>query len=453
MSAPTTSSVVFNGTKLDMDGVGLRQWLTDIYNHITIKWGPDVTRFVRDKILPTEHTQCAEQRYKISAGGQLVANKMPGMIGTFAEVDKKISRSVVDNMTAAERNKLKKIGTNYYGTAKRNIAADYAKLYENDPFINERVQIHSDHLEMLTKFESDWVSKLAAVAADVGNWLTPALKFRMECMESFCTHRNNFRPEIMVLCVVDTVVSANAGEVIEKTQMSIISLGLLAQLLSPEYKLGEEENIDVYLNKYDEAVQRLYVLGCNNRDKALPAGEDIFDYIIGVNLIRSVAGHKFDDLIAKDDNDKLLKAPICSYVWAKNRVKKWSDELQSSFKTVLSNKSKKRSIDTSDTESAFKKATIMMERAFDHANQLSQRLKSLSGDSGKQTVVDAGTPGKPGKSSYDDWKKTRICRHCNGMGHFDNECTKATAEERAAYLAEYQEKRKLKKSKQFSKTK
>lgn len=452
MASTTSSTLAFNGVKLDINGGGLKQWITDIHNHITIRWGPDVTRFVRDKQLPTEHTQCVEQRYKINAGGHLITNKMPGMVGTFVEVDKKVGLSTVNCMTDQEKSKLKKIGGSYYGTVKKNIAVNYTPLYENDPYGNERVHVHADHVDMLNKFESEWVTKLAAVAADVVNWLSPTLRFRMENLTSFCNHRNNFRPEIMILSVIDMVVSSNAGDVFEKTQMSITILKLISELLGPNTKLGEDEDIDSYLNNYDERVQRIYILGCNNRDSPLPTGQDTFDYLLGVNLIRSVAGERFDDLIAKDDNEKLLRAPTCTYVWAKNRVKKWSDELQSSFKTVMSNgtKGKKRSInnDFNDGEAALKKATIMLETVFNHGKQLLKNSNKISeapmstgsGSSSNTNVGSISSAGtdKP-RLNFDEWKKSKTCQHCQLMGHFANECPKASDTERSKYLEDHLE--------------
>lgn len=441
------------GTKLDASGEGLKQWLTDVYNHMTVKWGPDVTIFVRDRILPPEHTQSAERRYEISAGGSIIINKMPGMIGTFVDVDKKITKVMVESMSLGDKEKLKKIGTSYYGTVKKNVAVVYAPMYDNDPFSGERVAVHSEHVDMLTKFETDWVGKLAAVSADMANWLVPALRFRMENLSVFCKHRDSYRPELMLQNIVEMVISANAGDVVEKKQMSITILAVIDKLLH-QLRLGHDEDIDKYLNRYDEVVQRLYVLGWNNRHKPLPAGEDTNDYMIGVNLIRSVAGHRFDDLIAKDDNDKLLEAPTCTYIWARNRVKRWSDELQSSFKTVIGGegKSKKRgNEDNGDGESAFKKATVMISKVFDHASQLIKNKNNS--DEASRPQSGAGSTGTPAGSkiiSYDEWKKTKTCRHCQQLGHFDSECPKATEEEKASYLAEHRE-RKRKNKNNFNK--
>jgi hypothetical protein len=221
---------------------------------------------------------------------------------------------------------------------------------------------------------------------------------------------------------------------------------VLDKLLS-DTRLGEDEDIDKYLNRYDEIVQRLYILGWNNRERTLPTGEDTDDFMIGVNLIRSVAGHRFDDQIAKDDNDKLLKAPTCTYVWAKNRVKKWSDEGQTSFKTVLGTevKSRKRSIgDVDNGESAFKKATVMLAKVFDHANQV---LKNKINNS---TSVEEQS-NKGGRANnfidYAEWKNSKTCPHCQEKGHFASECPKATAEQRAEFLAAHLERKKAKKTK------
>ena len=309
------------------------------------------------------------------------------------------------------------------------------------------MHVHGDNVDTLTKFESEWVAKLAAVSADVVNWLSPALRFKMENLISFCNHRNNFRPEIMIGSVVDMVISANAGDLFEKTQMSISILKLITELVGPSTRLGEDEDIDIYLNRYDECVQRIYKLGCNNREKPLPTGEDTIDYLLGVNLIRSVAGERFNDLIAKDDNDKLLRAPTCSYVWAKNRVKKWSDELQTSFKTVMSigSKGKKRlSTDFNDGEAALKKATIMLETVFNHGKQLMKNSNKII-EGSLDTAGSAGTNTSGGNTdikprlNFEEWKKTKTCQHCQGMGHFANECPKASDSERNKYLADHLE--------------
>lgn len=442
----------FSQPKLEINGVGIKQWTTDVMNHITSRWGPDLGRFIRDKYLPSEHTQCSEQRYKMSHGGVIIANKMPGMLGTFVDVDKKIPIGVVKCMTEEEKSCLKKIGNAYYGVVKKNVPVVYNKLYEGDPYANERVAVHQDEVEMLTKFEADWVAKMAGASADVVNWLSPALRFRMENLGTFCKHRDNYRPEMMIQDVVEMVVSANAGEVVEKCQMSITILGLLDKLQS--MRLEQEEDINVFLNRYDENVQRLLVLGYNNREIPLPHGEDTIDYFFGVNLIRSVAGDRFDELITKDDNDKLLRSPICTYAWARNRITKWSDELKTSFKNVINgNKNKRKSNgDVVDSEIMSKKATIMMEKVYNHGNQINKN-KNNSGSGTVVTSTGTTSVGTNSDSSekFAAWKKNRTCRNCHELGHFDSECPKATEEQRAMFYASYLERREKNKDRKRSK--
>lgn len=440
-------------TTLESNGDNWKVFIADFYNYILIKYGPDLHNFMQNGILPRNHTQHSAGIHR-NDFGTFVINEMPNMLGTWVLDDVEISMEKYKAMVPAEREGIivrvpeppetpessqalkerLKMAT-YFQRKNVNVPVVYTAMYVGDPYANERVKVSAaDHAE-LSRFEISWVSMLGNLAGFMNQFLSRQLTLSMEGLTAYLEHRAMLRPDMMIKDIRSMVLSRGMTEVEPLCQYNNSIMAMWVELQRMRLVDFKGHGVDRYLEAFDLKLQKMKELGFTASAEIKPEGEDTISYMVGLMLIHSVGGDKFDECIRKADIERQLRAPTCSYEWAVAKVKEWNATIANSYDTLTKSGLKRKHADSEEVPT--KGVRIAAAKTYDHANQKSSGTARGSGGKDKSTERAKGIA---------DYKAKYKCDHCGTLGHYGSECRKATADEKAKYLKEGLERRALKRA-------
>ena len=427
-------SLVFSLT--DVKGVKMTatKWKNAVRESLNNNSDIDIIRFLDNKQFPSYWSSSTANIHTThNSSGLFVRDPMPLGKGHIVESRKVITQAAFNKLSGKEKDDIDIVVDEDGNETITLVKSKYEPIAwdgpTDDPQAATRQKVVPSAYESLCLQEETFKDKLESYCKwYLDNTVDASLKRTCIANDDMKQAITDCRPD-RVEKIILAIVANHHGSIIVKSQMTEKSCGDIHYLLGLKYE--NHMVLDTYLELWNSCKCNIEEQGVNEGSKI--AGQDFWDYMSGMSLIKSLRNSKFEDSISRARHDKLLSAPNCTYSWAVDMIRQWNDTIELA---KIGNKSNKKD------EVSKLKAQIAKLQSFDHGDQAKKSKKrKTEHSSGKSNSLATLKAGAEVAGMDGNVKKQYTCDHCSKVGHYEACCPLLSSEQRAASKKKFFENR------------